>query len=155
MEKRSKKSKSLEEISKIPAQSTRENLTRGDAARHSLQTVTSPQGDSPLRHTKSHNYGKPKRLPSARPETERIEEEDDESVKIEMQGDARSSQTSKKGHRSRSGSAASRTRKESVGQDNKGFDGNLDSISVISSRSFDRDGRSARSSTRASSVSLE
>ncbi|XP_022902133.1 uncharacterized protein [Onthophagus taurus] len=156
MDKKSKKhSKSLEEISKIPPQQAQ--LTRAHATRHSLQTVSKLEETPPLRHTRSQIYGKPRKQHTTIILDDRIEEEEDsttEPVITNPVSDIRSSQISKKSHRSRSGSAStSRSRKESSTHDNKAFESSLDNISVISGRSA-ADVKSYRSSSRTPSVSL-
>lgn len=143
MDKAKNKSKSMEEISKIPTNNNND-LARAHTARLSLP---------------SQSHGK-KRIHPVLPEVGTIDEEDDDSFRIqigketdEVRQNTRGSQVSKKSHRSRAGSASSkseRVRKESSSSgrhkrdygayENRAYDGNLDGISVIS-----------RTSTRASS----
>lgn len=146
MDKTRKKSKSMEEISKISGKEM-------ELSRTHLSRLGQP---IPQTSTK-------KRIHVI--DVDRIDEEDDHSVRIEigreMKDDtesARGSQISKKSQRSRVGSSSSKasrttdrvkkvsstSSKHGTSYDNAAYDSTLDGFSVIS-----------RSSTRASSISLE
>ncbi|KAI4469621.1 alcohol dehydrogenase transcription factor myb/sant-like [Holotrichia oblita] len=148
MDKTKKRSRSMEEISKISGRDL--ELSRVHLSKLGLPNQNSTR----------------KKIHPTAIDIERIEEEDDNSVRIEIgreirdsKESVRGSQISQKSQRSRVGSSSSKTsratdrmrkvsstssKQKSIAYDNGAYDNNLDEISVVS-----------RSSTRASSISLD